>query len=204
MSREIVIVPCYGRDPVRAANADRVLEHLRLAGFRTLIASPSLGQSMSHARNLGAEISGHEPSPARILVFNDADSIVPPRQILEAVHQADTAPGLVYAYDLYYRLDRDGRIADELFSPPSAGCVAISRDCFWEAGGFDQRFVGWGYEDVEFAQRCQRLWPVRRVGGVLEHLWHGDRLPDDSPADADPERVERNRDLWLAATASTV
>jgi GT2 family glycosyltransferase len=151
---------------------------------------------MSHARNLGAEITAHEPDPATVLVFNDADSIIPHRQILEAVHQASVAPGLVYAYDLYLRLDEAGRVEQELFAPPSMGCAAISRDSFWEAGGFDQRFVGWGYEDVEFAQRCASRWPVRRVSGVLEHLWHGARNSDDSPADADPELVERNRLLW--------
>lgn len=204
MSREVVIVPCYGDDPRRVANADRVLDHLRMAGFRTLIASPQNGASMAHARNLGAEISEHEERPASVLVFNDADSIVPPRQILEAVHLAATAPGLVYAYDLYLRLDERGRIDQELFNPPSMGCVAISRDCFTEAGGFDQRFVGWGYEDVEFAQRCGRLWPLRRVPGVLEHLWHGDRRADDSPVDADPELVVRNLELWSGTVASTL
>lgn len=204
MSREIVIVPCYGDNPRRAANADRVLAHLREGGFRTLIASPSNGASMAHARNLGAEISAHESDPARVLVFNDADSLVPPRQILEAVHLALSAPGLVYAYDLYLRLDARGGIDQELFNPPSMGCVAISRDCFDEVGGFDQRFVGWGYEDIEFAQRCGVRWPLRRVSGVLEHLWHGNRRPDDSPADSDPELVARNLGLWSGTVASTV
>lgn len=191
-----MIVPCYGADPLRAANADRVLEHLREAGFRTLIASPGNGGSMSHARNLGVEISETETPVAPILVFNDADSIVRERQILEAVHQAAQAPGLVYAYDLYLRLDSIGRLESELYSPPSMGCAAISRESFAEVGPFDQRFHGWGYEDVEFAARCASRWPIRRVPGILEHLWHGDRRDDDAPFDSDPSAVERNRRLF--------
>jgi hypothetical protein len=203
VSRSIVIVPAYGLEGVRASNCDRVLAHLNGAGLRTFTVAPLTVTTMGQARNLGAELTMLEPDPAEVLVFNDADSVVPSRQILRAVEWARQSPGLVYAYDLYLRLDADGRIEQELFAPPSAGCIAISRAAFGELGGFDVRFQGWGYEDVEFATRAQRLWPIRRVSGILEHLWHGSRRADDSPADSDPELVERNRQLWISSVRET-
>jgi hypothetical protein len=213
----VAVVPAYGLADERALNADCVLAHLRREGLQTLTVASLNGGSPAHARNLGAELARRERPDLDVLVFNDADSLVPGRQILEAVVQARRAPGLVYAFDLYCRLSAgasagvrdaigDGApvglmsvgVEEELVNAPSAGCVAISAQEFAEAGGFDQRFVGWGYEDVEFAQRCAKRFPVRRVSGPLYHLWHGGRRPDDAPADTDPVQVERNRRLWLS------
>jgi len=153
--------------------------------------------SIARARNSIRIVEG--VGPRTILVFNDADTVVPHEQIRKAVTLAREAPGLVYAYDLYLRLDRDGRIERELYSPPSMGCAAISRECFEQVGGFDESYSGWGYEDVDFARRCQELWPIRRVTGEARHLWHGGRRNDDSPEDSDPEQVEANRARFRAA-----
>jgi hypothetical protein len=161
------------------------------------------------ARNEGAECV-----TSAVVVFNDADTIVPVENIMKAIELAAAADGLVYAYDAYYRLgqwaswkhygDREPceRLpADQtLWSPPSMGCAAISRAAFEQLGGFMEGFEGWGYEDVEFAQRCARLWPIRRIVGPAWHLWHGERREDDSPVESDPEAVARNRELWLAST----
>ncbi len=211
----VVIVPAYGLEGARALNCDAVLEHLRAGGFRTLTVAPQNGGSESHARNLGAELAALEDEPPGVLVFNDADSVTPHRQILEAVRQARQAPGLVYAYTLYCRVGEtatnqfrfhvetvDERlgpgVGETIFAPPSMACAAIRADCFAEVGGFDPRFLDWGYEDCDFAGRCETRWRTRRVDGPTYHLWHGPRREDGSPADRSSARTESNRQLYLA------
>jgi len=52
------------------------------------------------------------------------------------------------------------------------GSLAITRQAYWELGGFDEAFVGWGGEDDEFWERAQtrRVWPYGYM--PLIHLWH--------------------------------
>jgi hypothetical protein len=205
------VVPVYGNDKLRRRNLRVVLEHLR-QGVGTAdgdhVAAYPLwiedGDSPGQARNRGAS---NVVSP--LIVFNDGDSICPWPQILEAARLAMTTDGLVFAYDLYVRLSERGTVdylagaslddcASErtIAQSGSMGCVAISRECFRKVGGFSENFVGWGYEDLHFASRCNMLWPNRRVMGPLYHLWHGERNPDDSPVDSDPAEVAENLHLW--------
>jgi hypothetical protein len=50
--------------------------------------------------------------------------------------------------------------------------MAVRRKTYWDVGGHDERFVGWGGEDVEFLSRLR----TRSIseGGWLPviHLWH--------------------------------
>ncbi len=183
---------------VRACNA--VLTHLEGTEMQFKLSPPLGDWSRAAARNAGAL-----NVERAVVVFNDADTIVGAEQIRRAAWQAVTAPGLVYAYDLYLRLTRESSEAmmrgetphwpvpeREILNAPSMGCAAISLECFREVGGFDESYVGWGYEDVDFANRCAALWPLRRVPGPAFHLWHGDRRPDDSPEDASVDEVEAN------------
>lgn len=60
-----------------------------------------------------------------------------------------------------------------------SGLNAISRESFWEINGFDEHFVGWGYEDVAFHIACRTLLgPGSRVEENIIHLWH----PEAGPA----------------------
>ncbi len=82
----------------------------------------------------------------------------------------------------------------------SQGCSAVRRDLFLELGGLDERFSGWGYEDLEFNGRADEAGVTRRLPGELRHLWHGARREDDSPFDADPADVARNAALFAELT----
>ncbi len=48
----------------------------------------------------------------------------------------------------------------------------VRRDTYLELGGHDERFTGWGWEDVEFLDRLQtrRLYPGSFLPAI--HLWH--------------------------------
>lgn len=158
---------------------------------------------IAHARNEGAAAARTD-----VLVFCDADSICPRPQVTEAVYLAATAPGLVFAYDRYCRLDqptteraatwrdvlaadRDGRPSD------SNGCVAISRESFHAAGGYDERYIGYGFEDLAFNRTCLRLFgDHRRVAGDLIHLWHtpaGGRVESEAGQLTSPEYAANER-----------
>lgn len=145
-------------------------------------------------------------SGADVIVLNDADSLVPPGQLREAVTQAAEEFGIVFAYDRYRRLSeeatqrlvwlmdilnvRDSGIEWEMALSGSHGCVAMQRRCFLEAGGLDERFGACGYEDLAFNVVCESLWPSRRVAGDLFHVWH------PRGWDADPANERRNRELY--------
>jgi glycosyltransferase involved in cell wall biosynthesis len=47
-------------------------------------------------------------------------------------------------------------------------------EAFWEVGGWDERFRGWGQEDGAFAKALDTLWAPRSYDGHHHamHLWH--------------------------------
>jgi hypothetical protein len=185
----VVVIPFYGFDRARRRNL-RLVRALYCDALPDWSCTFPSGRSLAQARNTGAACA-----PRQVIVFNDADTLCPPEQIREAVRLAAEAPGRVAAFDIYQRLTRratesltswrdaaEATVEAELFSPPSNGCMAISRASFEEVGGYDESFVGWGYEDCEFNHRCALLFgEPRRVPGEAYHLWHGERRPDDSP-----------------------
>jgi hypothetical protein len=50
--------------------------------------------------------------------------------------------------------------------------VWVSRERYLAVGGHDERYRGWSYEDIEFHGRLVASGGVRRLPGMLPHLWH--------------------------------
>jgi hypothetical protein len=54
------------------------------------------------------------------------------------------------------------------------GIHLLSKEHYWKAGGYDERFVGWGSEDSCFLKAARTMidLPSKRIEGVAYHLWH--------------------------------
>ncbi len=64
----------------------------------------------------------------------------------------------------------------ERFASPCVGPIAFTRATFEKVGGFDKRYEGWAYEDVDLWYRLQRdtprTMPQIYPGTALIQLWH--------------------------------
>ena len=140
-----------------------------------------------------------------IAVVIDADVVCSARQVNSAIERASQSNRVVLAYSQYRGLtpNMTARILDgyeDIFAfeeterpwlvPGTryvtdfheSSCVVIPRAVFDKCQGFDERFVGWGQEDVAFMQAARILTgPVTRVEGPVWHLWHA-HGPDRNPA----------------------
>jgi len=131
-----------------------------------------------------------------VAVVIDADVVLDPRMVHGSVERAVTTGGPVLGYRERMHLSKTGT-EHVLRQNPAAvdlragtvtwrrwvrgrlrdscsGCYVLTRAVWEAAGGWDERFVGWGWEDVAF--RCatevvggQELF---KMPGVLWHLWH--------------------------------
>jgi hypothetical protein len=72
-------------------------------------------------------------------------------------------------------------------------CIVIPRPVFDDLGGFDERFRGWGFEDMAFQSVIVGLYGHERIEGDVIHLWHPrseERIvPGRSRGTASPEYV---------------
>jgi hypothetical protein len=66
--------------------------------------------------------------------------------------------------------------AVEKFATPCVGPIAFTRAAFETVDGYDERYEGWAYEDVDFWNRLQRdvprTVPQTYPGTALRQYWH--------------------------------
>lgn len=60
--------------------------------------------------------------------------------------------------------------------PCTSRVTIVRRDLFERVGGFDQRFRGWGHEDVAFWASTVPIRGVDQFAGTCYHLWHNPSL----------------------------
>lgn len=135
----------------------------------------------SRAFNVGAK---HAKAP--LLLLHDNDMLVPRhylRRIFEksncGYHVINPKRFVFYLSERHTAAVLDGSASFDEYPAESivqnleaGGSMAISNSAFWEIGGMDECFVGWGGEDNELWDRCQSL-PCWIWGyDPIVHLWH--------------------------------
>lgn len=71
------------------------------------------------------------------------------------------------------------------------GLVMVSKEGALEAGGYDERFLGWGWEDAAFAMALTHLWGPMHKTHQGWHLWHTKDRTWDSPHQQEVTRLFR-------------
>jgi hypothetical protein len=115
--------------------------------------------NLSASRNAGAK----QVLDYDIIIHNDADTIPNIESLLEGIKQTYETGYFCNPYDDYHMINTANtyRVLDGLETPESADYEHIAGACSgvvittpktWKlVGGFDERFLGWGYEDVAIA-----------------------------------------------------
>ncbi len=124
-----------------------------------------------------------------VALIIDSDTVSDPSAVAKAIETANLTGGLVVAHDKRYMLSQraTGRILDgdvgswkrsgmvqKVYTDSVSCAVAIARRTWDTIGGFDDRFVGWGFEDTAFHIACETIsgLPVEIIPGDCFHLWH--------------------------------
>jgi len=178
-----IVVPWRDTDPDRAQAFEFVSTRLHtLLPDARLILADSGHEPFNRAasRNHGVTLADEG-----VVVICDADTI-PEVEPLHAAINAAAADGLLHLPYTHYRaLSKAGTTAArggtklrgchaELETTCSQGGILVMRADTWQAaGGMDERFTGWGFEDAAFHAAVRTVHgDVIRHAGTIHHLWH--------------------------------
>lgn len=128
-----------------------------------------------------------QPHPWTVAVIIDSDVIGSPELVREAVRLALDTGRMVLPFDVRHDLNQRGsqrvmagdqrswlRWVHRTYTDMCSGINVLSRTLWDAVGGFDEGFVGWGFEDNAFAAACETFsgQPLLKLPGEAWHLWH--------------------------------
>jgi hypothetical protein len=121
-----------------------------------------------------------------VLIAHDNDMLVPARYAAEIHARVAEGAQFVDPKRFIFYLDREGRLTN-VTQNLKGGSIAATKDAYFAIGGFDEDFVGWGGEDLEFWERARQYGRVYEYGWLpLLHHWHapqpGKLQQDTAPA----------------------
>lgn len=118
-------------------------------------------------------------------VILDSDTILDAEQVISGIEKAEETGCLVLPYKLRNMLSEPGTQAIlggyagnwehwvTARERDRVSCCAIVPRALWDAaGGFDERFEGWGGEDEAFEHTCRTFAHTNRLAGAVWHLHH--------------------------------
>jgi len=146
------------------------------------MATESESQPYNRSRTFN---EGAKAAKGKLLVFHDNDMLVPTSYAAELLVQLNSGFDVInlkrFIFYLTESHTRDvinsARIslrAPEfvLQNLTGGGSLAVEKSAYFDIGGFDEGFVGWGGEDVEFWDRAQTLKVSEYTYLPIVHLWH--------------------------------
>ena len=185
-----VIIPHRDRgvDPNRVANLHAAVRWWRRVGCEPIVVDDgrdgSAQWNRSAAYNRGAALTD-----ADILVYSEADILLPINRVEQAAAMAAEAPGLVVPFSKFLAMTKDSteRVRDGRIRPVAADAEqvrgdrqsigaanVVSRETLrLIGGGYDETFEGHAYDDdameIAFRTCCG---PTRFVDGPAWHQYH--------------------------------
>ncbi len=168
---------------VEQDHEQRIREHL--PEWVRYIHTPPPNADMPYSRAWAFNVAARS-AQSECLIFHDSDMLVCrdyAKFVLE-YHQRGFAFINLKRFIFYLskahsnRLSMSGQLHCDsdpeavLQNSESGGSFGANKSAFWEIGGFDERFVGWGGEDTELWERAQtqHVYPFGYLPVV--HLWH--------------------------------
>lgn len=162
-------------------SAEREVEGL-LPSWVRYVHTP-VGPGVDYCRSATFNV-GVEVSRGAVLIAHDNDMLVPERWALEVMARAREGWQFIDLKRFIFYLSEED--SAEIFRGQmpmngtsivvenlKGGSVAATPDAYRAIGGFDEDFVGWGGEDLEFWERARAHGGVYEFGYLpLIHLWH--------------------------------
>lgn len=154
----------------------------------------SLPYCRSLAFNAGARIARGD-----VLILHDNDLVVP-RQYAKASSDAiasgcDFANLIRFVFYLRTTAVTFDALPERVVQNTQGGSIVARRDAYFDIGGYDEEFIGWGGEDNDFWDRASTR-RVQKHGFVpMIHLWHPPQpekeIGDLAPAVARYREIEK-------------
>jgi len=162
--------------PKRQALFDAVVEFYHGTYIEDIYLDDSEGPVFSRSRAINKAVArvfedGHE-----VVVIGDADTVCEVIPLYSAIADTYKDKKSRLPYDKYILMGEghtglflnSGEVTGPVYDGACSGILVVHRDTWRELGGFDERYVGWGAEDVEFAIRHQFI----REPGKCWGMWH--------------------------------
>lgn len=165
--------------------------------------APDVDYSRAAAFNAGAGVARGE-----VLVLHDNDLLVPQdyaaevaARVKEGASFADIKRFIFYlSDDETRRLVAGGPFRTHAVATVTqnlhGGSIGARRHAYFDIGGFDEEFVGWGGEDLDFWERAVAHGGVYPFGYLpLIHLWHAAQKGKAQPDAPGVRRYYELRDV---------
>jgi predicted glycosyltransferase involved in capsule biosynthesis len=181
----------------RDRSFEYVLEHMQK--YNPIIADDGTKPfSRSGSKNLGAKQCTDD-----VVLFLDADTVVPHEQIDAAIELARQGY-MVHPFSEYHSIpsnySRQIFINEQKPSPKisnwsidwaTGGAIAMPKDFFFSIGAYDEGYIDWGFEDISLIIVGKKAGvELKRIPGNCYHLWH--------PREEENENILKNKEKYLS------